>query len=189
MTTTIPGIDAFPKTILLRDGTQVTLRPLVEEDKLRLLDFFRRIPEEDRYYLKENVTSPEVIQVWTTDIDFARVVPIVAVAGNEIVADATLHRSRAMARCHIAEIRVVVEPSYRGVGLGRRLIQELSDLATELGLHKVVFEVVAHREDPAILAAASAGLVEVAILEEHIQDFWGNYQNLVLMEKLVEEHV
>ena len=70
MTTTIPGIDAFPKTILLRDGTQVTLRPLVEEDKLRLLDFFRRIPEEERYYLKENVTSPEVIQVWTTDIDY-----------------------------------------------------------------------------------------------------------------------
>ena len=189
MTTTLPGIDAFPKTILLRDGTQVTLRPLVEGDKLRLLDFFRRIPEEDRFYLKENVTSPEVIQVWTTDIDFARVVPIVAVAGNEIVADATLHRSRAMARCHIGEIRVVVEPSYREVGLGRRLIQELSDIATELGLHKVIFELVAHREDPAILAAASAGLAEVATLEEHILDFWGNFQDLVLMEKLVGERL
>jgi len=188
MTTTIPGIGAYPKTILLGDGTELKLRPLVEEDKLRLLDFFRRIPEEERYYLKENVTSPEVIQGWTTNIDFGRVVPVVAVAGNEIVADATLHRSRSMARCHIGELRVVVEPAYRRVGLGRRLIQELLNIATELGLHKVTFELVTHREEAGIIAAASAGLVEVATLEEHIQDFWGNYQHLVLMEKLIEEH-
>ena len=116
MTTTIPGIEAYPKTILLRDSTELKLRTLIEEDKLRLLDFFRRIPEEERYYLKENVTSPEVIQAWTTNIDFGRVVPIVAFTGNEIVADATLHRSRAMARCHIGEMRVVVEPAYRGGG-------------------------------------------------------------------------
>ncbi len=188
MTTTIPVIESYPKTILLRDGTPVDLRPLVEEDKLRLLSFFRRIPEEERYYLKENVNSPEVIQAWTTNMDFSRVVPIVAVAGNEIVADATLHRSRSMARCHIGELRAVVEPAYRGVGLGRRLIQELVDIATELGLHKVTFELVAHREEAGIIAAASAGLVEVATLEEHIQDFWGNYQDLVLMEKLIDVH-
>ena len=163
------------------------MRTLIEEDKLRLLDFFRRILEEERYYLKENVTSPEVIQAWTTNIDFGRVVPIVAFTGNEIVADATLHRSWAMARCHIGEMRVVVEPAYRGVGLGQRLIQELLNIAAELGLHKVTFELVAHREEAGIVAAASAGLVEVATLEEHIQDFWGNYQDLVLMEKVIED--
>ena len=162
MTTTIPDIEAYPKTILLRDGTPVDLRPLVEEDKLKLLSFFRRIPEEDRYYLKENVNSPEVIQAWTTNIDFGRVVPIVAVAGNEIVADATLHRSRSMARCHIGELRVVAEPAYRGLGLGRRLIEELLNIAAELGLHKVTFELVANREEAGIIAAASAGLEEVA---------------------------
>ncbi len=188
MTTTIPDIEAYPKTILLRDGTPVDLTPLVEEDKLKLLGFFRRIPEEERYYLKENVNSPEVIQAWTTNMDFSRVVPIVAVAGNEIVADATLHRSRSMARCHIGELRAVVEPAYRGVGLGQRLIQELETIAPERGLHQVTFELIAHREEAGIMAAASAGLVEVATLEEHIQDFWGNYQDLVLMVKLIHVH-
>ncbi len=93
-----------------------------------------------------------------------------------------------MARCHIGELRVVAEPAYRGVGLGRRLIEELLNIATELGLHKVTFELVANREEAGIKAAASAGLEEVATLEEHIQDLGGDYQDLVLMEKLIEQH-
>ena len=113
MITSLPSIEAYPKTILLRDNTQVVLRPMLGEDKISLLNFFKRVPEEDRYYLKENVASPEVIQAWTTDIDFSRVVPILAVVGREIVADATLHRSRTMARGHVGELRVVVDPPYR----------------------------------------------------------------------------
>jgi len=61
-TKALPYIEAYPKTVMLRDGTQVELRPLLAEDRGRLLDFFQRIPEEECYYLKENVTSPEVIQ-------------------------------------------------------------------------------------------------------------------------------
>lgn len=44
MTTTIPGIEAYPKTILLRDSTELKLRTLIEEDKLRLLDFSEGFP-------------------------------------------------------------------------------------------------------------------------------------------------
>jgi hypothetical protein len=65
---------------LLQDGTEVTLRPLVEEDEFRLLDFFRRTPQGERYYLKENVASPEVIQHWTSNLDYRRVIPIIALA-------------------------------------------------------------------------------------------------------------
>ena len=114
----LPNIEAYPKTILLRDETRVELRPLEEADKLRLLQFFERIPEAERFYLKENVTAPEVIKTWTANIDFERVIPIVALAGDRIIADATLHRSRAPARRHIGEFRVVVDPAYREVGLG-----------------------------------------------------------------------
>ena len=179
---TILNVAAYPKTIRLRDGLQVVLQPLREEDKVRLLHFFQRIPEEERYYLKENVTAPEVIQAWTIQMDWDRVIPIVALDGAEIVADATLHRSRALARRHIGELRVVVDPAYRGVGLGRRLIRELLDVAVELGLHKATFELVAQREEPAIKAAQSVGFKEVAILGERIRDFWGNYQDLLLLE-------
>ena len=183
MITAMPDTEAYPKTVMLRDETRVvSIRPMQAGDKVHLLDFFKRIPEEERFYLKENVTSPEVVQAWTGNIDFGRVIPIVALDGDRIVADATLHRSRTAARRHVGEIRVVVDPDYREVGLGRRLIRELLDTASELGLHRVTFELVVGREEPAINAARSVGFKTVAVLPERIRDFRGNNQDLVLMD-------
>jgi len=55
-------IRSFPKEIELPKSEQlITVRPLNSEDAFRLSEFFSRIPEEDRYYLKEDVTSAEVI--------------------------------------------------------------------------------------------------------------------------------
>jgi L-amino acid N-acyltransferase YncA len=106
----------------------------------------------------------------------------VALAGDEIIADATLHRSRTPARRHIGELRVVVDPEYRELGLGRRLIRELLDISSELGLHQATFELVAQRETPAILAAESVGFQVAATLKGRIKDMWGIYQDLVLLE-------
>jgi L-amino acid N-acyltransferase YncA len=182
MTLLKPALDVFPKTVMLRNTAEVVIRPLAEGDKVPLLGFFSRIPEEERFYLKENVTSPEVIQAWTTDIDFRRVMPIVATIGNQVIADATLHRSRASSRQHIGELRVVVDPAFRELGLGGRLIKELLVIATSLGLHKLMFELASHEEEAAIVAAGSAGFREVVTLKEQVRDMWGNFHDVVLME-------
>ena len=86
--------EAYPTDIMLRDGDKVSVRPLEPDDKVRLLEFFGRIPEEERYYLKENVASAKIVNGWTAHMDFSKVIPIVAVAGDAIVADATLHLNR-----------------------------------------------------------------------------------------------
>jgi hypothetical protein len=36
---TLPNIEAYPKAIMLHDGTPVVLRPLEPGDKVRLLQF------------------------------------------------------------------------------------------------------------------------------------------------------
>ncbi len=41
-------LKGFPKQVTLRDQTVVTLRPMVRADKDGLLEFFRRLPPEDR---------------------------------------------------------------------------------------------------------------------------------------------
>ena len=188
MMTTMPDIGAYPKTILLRDGTPAVVRPLAASDAARLLEFFQRVPQEERYYLKEDVASPEVIQRWCYDIDFGRVIPIVALVGEEIVADATLHRSRALARSHVGELRIVVDPGYREIGLGRRLIGELLDIAVQLGLISAVFELVDHHEKLAIAAAKSMGFQVVALLKERIRDVCGDHRDLDIMELPLQEY-
>ena len=114
-------------------------------------------PRKNAITCKENVASAKVVHGWTANMDFSKVIPIVAVAGDAIVADATLHLNRAPARHHLGDVRIVVDPAYREVGLGGRLIREVLDIAAGLGLAKVVFELVAHRENEAVLAAERVG--------------------------------
>ncbi len=178
----LPNAEAYPKDIMLRDGDKVSVRPLEPDDKIRLLEFFERIPEEERYYLKENVASAKVVHGFTVNMDFTKVIPIIALSNNAIVADATLHLNRTPARHHLGEVRVVVDPAYREVGLGGRLIREILDIAANLGLTKVIFELVAQREKEAVCAAERVGFKEVATLEGRVKDFWGNYQDLIVLE-------
>ena len=114
----MPKLEEYPKTITLSDGTEAELRHLREGDHMPLLDLFNRVAEEDLYYLKDTVTDSEVIRDWTHNINLERVIPIEAVVGDRIIADATLHRSRVFARRHIGEVRIVVDSEYRQKGVG-----------------------------------------------------------------------
>ena len=108
----------FPVRATLNDESSVVIRPLTPDDKIELRRFFLRVPAEDRYYLNNNVTAPDVIREFTDGIDMERVVPLVAEADGHIVADATLHRSRRTGRRHVGELRIVVDPEFRGRALG-----------------------------------------------------------------------
>jgi len=178
----VPSFEGYPKHITLDDGTAVELRPLAESDHEALHGFFSRIPEEDLYYLKDDVTDLDVIRNWTHNIDHERVIALEAVVDGEIVSDATIHRTRAFSRRHIGELRVVVDPRFRQRGLGSHVIRELLDIAKELNLYKVYIDLVTRREEAAIRFAERMGFERVATLPARIMDYYGGYQDVVVME-------
>lgn len=57
-------ITAYPREVQLRNKAKVTVRPLAADDVDSLLAFFLSIPEEERYYLKHEVTAPAVVAGW-----------------------------------------------------------------------------------------------------------------------------
>ena len=182
MSTTVPNIETYPKEVMLRDGTRVLLKPMTPEDAAPLLQFFLRIPAEDRYYLKEDVTSLQVVQRWAAELDYQRALPLLAWVNGRVVADGTLHRNRAAACRHVGELRILVDPEYRNLGLGTAMLRELADIANESGLERLVFEGVAEKEDAAIRAAELVGFVRVAVLRGHARDPDDHPRDLVLME-------
>jgi RimJ/RimL family protein N-acetyltransferase len=172
----------YPKEVRIgEEQTLVLVRPLAPDDATALGEFFRRIPEEDRYYLKEDVTAAEVIETWTSNINYDRVVPIVAVIGDRIVADATLHRHRAGARRHVGEIRVVVDPEYRHRGLGTQMVRETIDIAYDNAMESAILELVVGREDEAIRVAERLGFTRWATLPNFVKDLAGNPHELAVM--------
>ena len=58
----------------------------------------------------------------------SRSLPALAIDGDKIIGDGTLHRRRAGSRKHIGEIRVVVDLDYRNKGIGTALMHELIDM-------------------------------------------------------------
>ncbi|MBI2888278.1 MAG: N-acetyltransferase [Chloroflexi bacterium] len=170
------------KEIVIRPGKTVTIRPLAKEDASGLLELFRRVPGYDRFYLKDDVTSKEVIVGWCSHIDLLRVIPYVAETDGEIIGEATLHRRRLPARRHVGEIRVVVDPRYRGRGLGSHLIYHLLEIAYAQQMERVLLELVSEHEEPALRVAREIGFKPAAVLRDHVRDMSGLSHDLVVME-------
>ena len=179
----IYNVPSYPKELILTDRSRVTVRPMVREDEDALLEFFRKVPEGDRFYLRDDVASSEVIRDWAQDLDYDRVLPLLALRDDKVIADGTLHRHKFGARKGIGEIRVVVDPEFRNIGLGRAVMRELIDLAEDVGLEKVLFELVPAREEPAVRTSIALGFQPLADLPGLVPDLSGQIQqDLVIMQ-------
>ncbi len=181
-------LEAYPKEITLGDGTNVTVRPLRATDQAALLTFFRGIPAEDRWWLREDVSDPAVIRQWITNLDYDRVLPLIAVVDDTIVADVTMHRRGFGARHHLAEVRAVVAPSSRGRGLAYALLLELCEIAAAAGLSRLEAEVVARAQSGALEATQQLGFEQVAMIDDHLVGPDGSPHDLLyLIYRLGEE--
>jgi len=175
-------LDEYPKQIVLKDGASVTLRPLEPADADQLVAFFQRIPENDRWYLRHDVTVTETVRNWASRINYERVIPIVALQNGQIVGDATLHRRHYGSTRHVGAVRVVIDPAARGQRLGTWMVLDLIQLATGLGLEKLVAEI-ASGETAAIRAFRHLDFVREAVIPEIHRDHQGNPCDLLVMVK------
>lgn len=175
-------LDEYPKTIILKDGTSVELRPLEAADADQLIEFFQRIPESERWYLRHDVSDPATIRKWSLSVNYERVIPIVALKNGEIIGDATLHRRQYGSSRHIGEVRVVIDPAMRGQRLGTWMVLDLIQLATSLGIEKLVAEI-ASSESAALKAFRHLDFVREGVIPELQKDSAGNPCDLVIMVK------
>jgi RimJ/RimL family protein N-acetyltransferase len=175
----MPG---YPKNVRLQSGTTVTLRPMVKEDADKLYAFFARVPHEDRIFLRDDVSKREVIEAWARELDYDKVLPLVAEVGGNIVGDATLHRRTAGWTGHVGKVRVVIDKDYREKGLGTALLEELIAFAKRAGLELLVAEVMANQTG-ALAALKNLGFEKEAVLYNHVKDQQGTRHNLVVMIK------
>jgi RimJ/RimL family protein N-acetyltransferase len=155
----------YRQLVTLRDGARVLLRPLTSGDRQALIDLFAVISEEERRYFRTNVKDAEIVGGWVDNLDYDRVLPVVAVIGDRIVGDATLHFHDGPYR-HIAEIRVFLAKDFRHRGLGVRMLNALIELAKRRNLYILEVEVVNDQLE-IIRAFQNVGFVLKSVSQEY----------------------
>jgi L-amino acid N-acyltransferase YncA len=162
------------------DGRIVELGP---EQTHALHDFFRRLPEGDMTFVKENVTDAATVQSWASPAAGRR--RWVALDGTGQVVGFAAVLALSGWSDHVGEVRLVVDASVRRQGWGRRLARHALAEAVAAGLTKLVVEVVAEQE--ATLAMfTSLGFTAEALLRDHIRDRNGKLRDLVVMAHFVQ---
>jgi ribosomal protein S18 acetylase RimI-like enzyme len=157
------------------------IRPIESGDEPALSRFFERIPESDRTFFKEDVSDPRVLEDWvqpgtgrTIAVDDGFVVGALAVV--RLVGWSS----------HVGEVRLVVDPEHRGHGIGRLLARQAVLEAVDMGLGKLVVEVISD-QGALIGMFRGLGFEPEALLTDHVRDRSGQMRDLIVLANSVDE--
>lgn len=157
------------------------VQPLSAELARPLEDFFRRVPESDHNSFAEDVLVPGIVLTWLGDTRARRACAVEdgRVLGYVAVLPLVGWSS------HVGSLRVVVDPDARGKGVGRALARSGLLSGLDMGLTKLVVEVVVDAV-PAIGMFEALGFEPEALLRDHVKDKTGELRDLVVLAHLVE---
>jgi L-amino acid N-acyltransferase YncA len=157
------------------------IRHIDAGDQDRLARFLERVPEADRTFFKEDVGDTQASHEWMQPGPGRTV----AVEDGEVVGWLAVVPKPGWSS-HVGEVRLIVEPAHRGRGVGRRLARRAVLEALDLGLDKMVVEVIAVQE-PTIAMFRSLGFEPEALLTDHVRDRNGDLRDLMVLSHSVQE--
>jgi GNAT superfamily N-acetyltransferase len=170
----------YPKAVAGR----FNVRPMVASDQSALVDFFRRMPVDERQLFKDDVTRVSVIQGWIANLDLLNILPLLAFEDSRIVADITLHRDRRGWARHVAKIRLTLDPNYRRQGLARALVLEMASLAKGLNIAILQAEILDVQREARLLFE-DLGFQCIATLPQHAIDLAGRVHDILIYSQTV----
>lgn len=179
-------MDRYPLKKKLKDGTEVTIREMIPEDEEKSLAFFRSLPEEQRQYLRMDVTQVENIKQRMTPGPFLNCWRIVAEKDDAIWADATLCSKDTGWMRHTSEIRCIIHQDVKRNGLGSIMLWELFQRALSEGTH-MVYCLVLPKQSAAIAVLDKLGFHKALVRPQHVKDLKGNKHDLHVYVKDVKE--
>jgi ribosomal protein S18 acetylase RimI-like enzyme len=156
-------------------------RRIRSDDRAALQAFADRIPPGDRSFFDRVLLHQVAVAGWTMAVPAHR---SVAVDGDDIVGLATVVPGAGWTK-HVGELRAIVQPDHRGLGLGRALVQIGIDLARELELEKVTVEVMASNSG-AIAMFESLGFRREACLVGQVRDGDQLVQDLLILSSWLD---
>lgn len=130
--------------ITAKNGMRVKFRPCQSEDTEMLWKMFSTLSENSVSNLIPSFTR-EMIEAWTSNIDYEKVLAIVALIKEDseqrIIGDASLEFNPSEQSEHKAGLGIAVHDKYQNIGIGTALLRHLVNIAKMKKLRKVWLEV------------------------------------------------
>jgi RimJ/RimL family protein N-acetyltransferase len=164
----------------LKNGKKVVVRPLREDEFEASFRFFCELPEEDRLYLRIDVTDPEVVRRRMKPSPILNLFRIVALHEDRIVADATLLWPKHGWMSHVGEVRIIIAEDFQRLGLGSILYQKLFIQAVKQELQKIEAHMMP-QQTGALKSVMKLGFKEEGRLPGFVKDIHGDLQDLIIM--------
>jgi GNAT superfamily N-acetyltransferase len=168
------------KTEALKDGTKVLIRDQTLDDLDLLMDFYLALPDEDRRYLRVDVTDRDVVKQRLALMDSGFLFRRCALENDKIVATGALEIFPDAWRKHQGEIRVIVARDFRHKGLGMVMMREFYLMALEKDVEMLVTRILR----PQIAArniCRKLGFREELMVPDYLHDLTGATQDMILM--------
>ncbi len=174
------------KTYKLKDGKEIIVREMTDNDLEASLRFFQSFPSNELKYFRTDVTKKENVKKRIDLIKTGLVHRIIALYNNEIIADGALELSPFEWEKHIGEIRIFIHPNYRRKGLGMIIARELYFIASAEKLEKIIARMMRTQED-AIKIFRKLGFHHEIVLDDFVKDRAGHPQDLIIMSVNIKE--
>ncbi|MEM8961983.1 MAG: GNAT family N-acetyltransferase [Acidobacteriota bacterium] len=168
----------YPQEGALRDGRRILIRPFAAHDTSALWQFFQHLPPETRRLAWDRIDDPAIVERWGQNLDYDKAFPLLAIDGTRIVADATLHRRETGPLRLVGRIKWLIDPEYRGAGVGSLLVNHLITSARENGLRHLTCMLIAEAEADAIATLTTVGF-EATTFEGYGTDPDGGQHDMV----------
>ncbi len=160
------------------------------DDRGALLAFTQMLPKEDLMFLRMDVTKPEVVDHWIENIRQGLTITVLAFDGEDnVIGYGSLHHNKMMWTRHLGELRMLASPEYRGIGLGKRLTNEVFQIAKESGLDRVFVQIPAHQPHVREMLEKLGFIAEALLTDWLIGQDDTTHDLVVMTQRVVDYHV
>lgn len=171
-------------------GYTVEYRLMTPEDRDALLAFTHTLPKEDLMFLRMDVSKPEVVDHWVDNVRNGLTISVLGFnEDSEVIGYGSLHHDKMMWTRHLGELRMLASPEYRGIGLGKRLTNEVFQVAKDSGLERVFVQIPAHQPHVREMLEKMGFVAEALLTDWLIGQDNSTHDLVVMTQRVADFHV
>ena len=180
----------------LEDGTKVIMKYFSPKDLNNIIEFYINLLPENDAYLRVDGKNRKAVDYRAGTGEFGDIIHIIAIHGEDIVADGALELLLDEQHRHDAELRVIVAKRFRHRGLGTIMMKELCLLAEQNKVDRLVVKLTKpqiaaqtickklgfHEEPPTpgLTPNQNGEILDFIMMTTKVKDFWKELEHLYL---------